>query len=242
MNVHCNMHFLVSCCAIIAIISEQAWVRAQLEDCPYLPDSLSSPGYSDQYEYWLLCQVTDDKYCPAGYYCPAYNQEQVESLSYYLDRSSCTYGAAAFNATRNQNLVICPCTPGQFCPENTRQPLNCIEGYYCPANGTVTKDAWGNEIDQNTGYGAWGTISKICPEGKWCVANQIVPFPCDLLETCPEGTSAKPSDADFIIMAIFIFFAYVFYEFLAWKHKKTVQVCFFCFFKFINLFIYLFIN
>ena len=144
-----------------------------------------------------------------------------------LASNSCQIGATVTAVTKSPALtVMCPCTPGFFCPTNTSLPIYCNEGYTCPADTTITTDPFGNAIDPTTGLGAWGTQSFICPKGYWCPTGQLVPFKCSASNNqCPEGSSRNGNAPGFITIAIVIAALVIIFFFLDWRsnRKKKLQ-------------------
>lgn len=165
-----------------------------------------------------------------GWYCPTYSSQQlaIPSVQNTLLASGCHTGATVTAITGNSALsVMCPCTPGFFCPTDTSLPIYCNEGYYCPSDTTITTDPFGAPIDQSTGYGTWGTKSFICPDGHWCATGQLVPFSCSLSNNqCPVGSTKNGNAPGFITIAIIIAAMVIAFFFLDWRtsRKKKLQL------------------
>ena len=151
------------------------------------------------------CMFTPDTVnCPPNYYCPFYQEYQLSdtSVQEVLDASSCTYSSTNQETTNSTTqYVICPCTPGFYCPEGTELPTYCPEGYYCPSSNATN-------VDDADGLGSWGSVYHECPEKKFCPTGTIDPFECGSLSKCPTGT-VKANKTGY--WAVVIFLILVFY-------------------------------
>ena len=162
----------------------------------------------------VTCQFTPTSVkCPANWYCPLYETNQIDSYYPALIQASCVVGTAVAKVTGNSSYnVACPCTPGFYCPANTELPIFCPEGNYCPpSNASVVPFAPFPQVP-STGLGAFGSLVYQCPRGTWCPYGQVVPFECNkALSDCPPG-STQPNKTKswvllgFIVLVIFLCF------------------------------------
>lgn len=171
-----------------------------------------------------ICQFTPTSvHCPSGYYCPLYESNQIQSYYPALVQAGCSSGVSVVKLTGNSSYnVLCPCTPGFYCPANTELPVFCPEGYYCPpSNTTIT--ALGVPIPP-TGLGAFGSLTYQCPKGTWCPAGQVVPFRCNhALSDCPAGSSEPNKTKNWILLGFivgFIFLCFQLSEYIARRERR----------------------
>lgn len=197
-----------------------------VKQCPCEPDCIGNV--------WskigpTTCSFVDKGFCPRGYYCPTYTNILLQSptVTDILLNNSCVYGANAVEVTREPSLlVVCPCTPGFFCPENSSLPTYCPAGMNCPANLAITETAFGDPIP-SSGLGAWGTLSYNCPAGNWCGYNTINPLDCGFdgrLNTCPSNSQKKDSSPLVILIIIAVVVLYLFFEFLRFIRNRRKKL------------------
>jgi hypothetical protein len=156
--------------------------------------------------------------CPVNHYCPEYSTFDVSV--YY--NSTLRPANCKVDLTGSTPYVVCPCTPGFYCPANTSQPVYCCPGFYCPSDPTVS-------ITDEDGLGTWGALAYRCPEGKFCATGQIEPFNCPALGRCPAGSSSANKQGQWVllivmIIAIVIVFAAI--EFYRDRQRKIQNLMF----------------
>ena len=154
------------------------------------------------------CMYTPtDVYCPANFYCPFYQEYQLKDVSVQkvLNASSCSYSASNQAITNSTvQYVICPCTPGFYCPERTELPTYCPEGYYCPSTDS--------NVDNTDGLGSWGGVYYECPEKKFCPTGTIDPFDCGSLSKCPSGTVKANKTGYWVVVIFLIIIFYILFK------------------------------
>lgn len=125
-----------------------------------------------------------DAWCPVGYFCPIYTDDQVINAAalgiFDSHFSNCTHSGDGTNTPK----VECKCTPGFYCPENVALPSWCCAGFECASPSEVRK----------------------CPEGKFCQVGFTKGVDCKDLSDCPEG-SEKSFDIGSIVFLIIAFIA-----------------------------------
>ena len=126
-----------------------------LGPCPAQPDQITGTsfiydqGNDNDPAYYTQCSVVTEGICPKAYYCPQYSEADLNNPGNQngLNKASCIYGQAAINITGHPvRSVVCPCTPGFFCPGNTSEPLICPETFYCPTDTSITQTVDGKGI------------------------------------------------------------------------------------------------
>jgi hypothetical protein len=144
-----------------------------------------------------------------------------------VQESGCAVGPAVAKITGNSSYnVLCPCTPGFYCPANTELPVFCPQGNYCPpSNATTTYSSSGKSIAiGSNGLGAFGSLVYQCPRGTWCPYGQVVPFECNkALSDCPPGTTEPNKTKNWILLGFivgFIFLCFQISEYIARKERK----------------------
>ena len=161
----------------------------------------------------------DNVDCPPNYYCPFYQEYQLSDVSVQqvLNASSCTYGAINQATTKSTTqYVICPCTPGFYCPEDTELPTYCPEGYYCPSSGAA-------DSDDADGLGSWGSLYYECPEKKFCPTGTVDPFECGSLSKCPSGTVKANKTGYWVVVIFLIIIFYILFkisDYIASRERK----------------------
>ena len=162
-------------------------------------------------------------HCPANWYCPLYESNQVSTYYPALVEAGCVTGEEVIKVTGNSSYsVLCPCTPGFYCPENTELPVFCPEGSYCPpSNDTVTP--LGATIGAS-GLGAFGSLVYQCPKGTWCPYGQVVPFLCNrALSDCPAGSSEPEKTKNWVLMGFILFAIFLCFqvsEYIALRERR----------------------
>ena len=177
----------------------------------------------------FTCQFTPvGVYCPASFYCPLYEANQLSTYGAMLvQESGCAVGPAVAKITGNNSYnVLCPCTPGFYCPANTEIPVFCPQGNYCPpSNATTTYSSSGKSIEiGSNGLGAFGSLVYQCPSGTWCPYGQVVPFECNkALSDCPPGTTEPNKTKNWVLLGFivgFIALCFQISEYIARKERK----------------------
>jgi len=205
-----------------------------LGNCPFVPDQIAPVSFIYPNNEPVQCMYVAPQIlarggsCPPAYYCPPYTPSDLTPKNIKtLNSASCVHGSVAQNITNSKELlVVCPCTPGYFCPGNTSEPLICTEGFYCPTDSSITETITGAPIP-STGLGTWGAKSYLCPEGSWCRPAQVVPFSCNLLagslNNCPLGSQNKNSTALIVLVALGVGFFYLVFLFRGWRVRKQAR-------------------
>ena len=161
-----------------------------------------------------VCQnVPAGTYCPPNFYCPLYQANQIATYGQVLLESGCSYGAVVSQLTHNASYqVLCPCTPGFYCPANTELPTFCPAGNYCPPSANSTVTPLGKPVGPE-GLGAFGSLVFQCPRGTWCPAGQVVPFECNkALSDCPAGSVDPNKTKNWVLLGFIVAFIFLLFQ------------------------------
>jgi len=97
---------------------------------------------------------TDDRICPAGFFCP-------EGSATPVPCPNGTYSGSLFRLTNSSACLNC--TAGFFCPQASRQPEGpCHAGFFCGRGSHEARPS-----------------SGVCPQGSACPAGSALPELCD---------------------------------------------------------------
>lgn len=121
-----------------------------------------------------LADPATDAICPAGHYCPSYDQIVTnENLPYH--RKMCPVGTHQSGVSMTDVSDCTTCPAGKACETkgnvNAASALpDCAAGFYCVA-GASSKYPYTASATSDANYGP-------CPVGHWCAAGTSTPTAC----------------------------------------------------------------
>ena len=133
---------------------------------------------------------SQQKPCPSGSYCPTPAQKITCASGTYCPQSSTNYTICPLGSRCYTPSYIEPCysgmycpegstvgicaTPGNYCPDPTKPPLPCIEGYSCSTSCIGINS--GNNINNYK-----------CNSAYYCPSGSVTPLQCPPGYYCPDG-------------------------------------------------------
>lgn len=145
--------------------------------------------------------LSSDPTCLKGYYCPSVIADQIPPTQCMPSTECALTRLLGKPCIDGPNITNTYFTNGSFGAMGKYEPILCPPGYYCENQQKIDK----------------------CPQGYFCPTGTVFPKKCDLVASCPIGSTAQVSYTGIVCILILDAALAAIYAYQYWFDRKNVK-------------------